>query len=172
MVKSSKKNKLKKFDYVTEDVDHVHLTKEQINEQKRIEESAKVEAAKHEIEVRKEELVDLLRADEVDPLDKLNDLAKKKRNNVDDIHDYFRANKRLKLSNQYEDHPAGTMLNEPVLGMIMFNSYLWPKQELHFSLVDNSKWDDVDLFLRRLKRNVSLLEGLQGEKKIALSQKE
>ncbi|GJZ46062.1 hypothetical protein Tco_0593658 [Tanacetum coccineum] len=60
---------------------------------------------------------------EQDPLDKLNDLAKKKRKNADDIHDYFRANKRLKSSVQYEDHPAGTVLNELVLGMILFNSF-------------------------------------------------
>ncbi|GJS20730.1 hypothetical protein Tco_0449362 [Tanacetum coccineum] len=34
---------------------------------------------------------------EQDPLDRLNDLANKKRKHVDDIHDIFRANKRLKL---------------------------------------------------------------------------
>nr|GEV53522.1 hypothetical protein [Tanacetum cinerariifolium] len=33
------------------------------------------------------------------------------------------ANKRLNSSIQYEDHLAGTVPNEPVLGMIMFNSY-------------------------------------------------
>ncbi|GKA02585.1 hypothetical protein Tco_0675366 [Tanacetum coccineum] len=33
---------------------------------------------------------------EQDPLDKLNDLANKKRKHADDIHDYFKANKRLK----------------------------------------------------------------------------
>ncbi|GJZ44231.1 hypothetical protein Tco_0591486 [Tanacetum coccineum] len=60
---------------------------------------------------------------EQDPLDRLNDLANKKRKHADDIHDFFRANKRLKSSVQYEDHPAGTILNEPVLGMILFNSY-------------------------------------------------
>ncbi|GKE01607.1 hypothetical protein Tco_1389590 [Tanacetum coccineum] len=60
---------------------------------------------------------------EQDPLDKLNDIANKKRKHVDDIHDYFKANKRLKSSVQYEDHLAGTVLNEHVLGMIMFNSY-------------------------------------------------
>nr|GEV49096.1 hypothetical protein [Tanacetum cinerariifolium] len=60
---------------------------------------------------------------EQDPLDKLNDLAKKKKKNADDIHDYLRANKRLKSSVQYEDHPARTVLNELFLGMIMFNSY-------------------------------------------------
>ncbi|GKE72658.1 hypothetical protein Tco_1534699 [Tanacetum coccineum] len=38
----------------------IHLTEEQIKEQKRIEESAKSEVAKHEVEVRKEVLVDLL----------------------------------------------------------------------------------------------------------------
>ncbi|GJX46694.1 hypothetical protein Tco_0271884 [Tanacetum coccineum] len=53
---------------------------------------------------------------EHDPLNKLNDLVNKKRKHVDDIHDYFKANKRLKSSVQYEDHLAGTVLNEPVLG--------------------------------------------------------
>nr|GEV16482.1 hypothetical protein [Tanacetum cinerariifolium] len=60
---------------------------------------------------------------EQDPLDRLNDLANKKRKHVGDIHDFFRANKRLNSSIQYEDHPAGTVLNEPVMGMILFNSY-------------------------------------------------
>ncbi|GKD73252.1 hypothetical protein Tco_1331534 [Tanacetum coccineum] len=41
-----------------------------------------------------------------DPLNKLNDLANKKRKHADDIHDYFRANKRLKSSIQYKDHRA------------------------------------------------------------------
>ncbi|GJZ34370.1 putative reverse transcriptase domain-containing protein [Tanacetum coccineum] len=50
-----------------------------------------------------------------DPLDRLNDLANKKRKRADDIHDFFRANKRLKSSVQYEDHQAGIVLNEPVL---------------------------------------------------------
>ncbi|GKE58788.1 hypothetical protein Tco_1497973, partial [Tanacetum coccineum] len=43
---------------------------------------------------------------EQDPLDRLNNLANKKRKHADDIHDFFRANKRLKSSVQYEDHPA------------------------------------------------------------------
>ncbi|GJY73211.1 putative ribonuclease H-like domain-containing protein [Tanacetum coccineum] len=54
-----------------------------------------------------------------DPLDKLNDLANKKRKHADDIHDYFKANKRLKSSVQYEDHLPGSVLNEPVLDMII-----------------------------------------------------
>ncbi|GKF96607.1 hypothetical protein Tco_0292428 [Tanacetum coccineum] len=44
---------------------------------------------------------------EQDPLDRLNDLENKKRKHVDDIHDFFRANKRLKSLVQYEDHPVG-----------------------------------------------------------------
>ncbi|GKC49992.1 hypothetical protein Tco_1072737 [Tanacetum coccineum] len=60
---------------------------------------------------------------EQDPLDKLNDLVKKKIKNADYIHDYFKANKRLKSLVQYEDHPAGTVLNELVLRMILFNSF-------------------------------------------------
>nr|GEY71019.1 hypothetical protein [Tanacetum cinerariifolium]GFA23986.1 hypothetical protein [Tanacetum cinerariifolium] len=218
MVESSKKKDLKRFDFITEDGEHVHLTKEHINKQKIIEEEAKAEAARHEGEIRKEELIDLLgpkvvnkyyndklqydrycdkmqnkraksritncdiltrkgpitlkvyiegdtskiipefkasnlhlgewrevvivclnkkgkgwtsiykqiqeRMDylrtteaelgidldrplsEHDPLDRLNDLPNKKRKHGNDIHDFFRANKRLKSSIQYEDHLA------------------------------------------------------------------
>ncbi|GJS48075.1 hypothetical protein Tco_0598196 [Tanacetum coccineum] len=228
MVKSSRIKKIKKFDFVTKDGKHIHLTEEQINQQKKIEEEAKVEAAKCGSKVRKEELIDLLGPEVVkkyyndklrydrycdkmlnrravskitncdvltkkgpitlkvykedgtseiisnfkaidlhlgewrkvmkacpnrtrkgwetiykqigtrmdyihttkaelginldiplskqDPLDKLNDLANKRRKHVDDIHDYFKANKRLKSSVQYEDHLPGNVLNEPVLG--------------------------------------------------------
>ncbi|GKB42839.1 hypothetical protein Tco_0887781 [Tanacetum coccineum] len=199
MVESSTTKKLKKFDFITEDGRHIHLTEEEINHQKKLEEDAKAEAAKQEGEVRKAELVDLLGPEVVnkyyndklqydrycdkmlnrraesritncdvltrkglitlkvygengtseiilnfkasdlhlaelginldiplskhDPLDKLNDLANKKRKHADDIHDYFKANKRLNSSIQYGDHLAGTVLNKHVLGMIMFNSY-------------------------------------------------
>ncbi|GJV36723.1 hypothetical protein Tco_1409200 [Tanacetum coccineum] len=92
------------------------------DETHKLEEDAKAKAAKQEREVRKSELVDLL-GPEVGPLDKLNDLANKKRKHADNIHDYFKANKRLKSSVQYEDHLPGPVLNEHVLGMIMFNSY-------------------------------------------------
>nr|GEV12683.1 hypothetical protein [Tanacetum cinerariifolium] len=50
MVESSTTKKLKKFDCITEDGKHIHLTKEQINQQKKIEEKAKAKAAKHERE--------------------------------------------------------------------------------------------------------------------------
>nr|GEX55743.1 hypothetical protein [Tanacetum cinerariifolium] len=59
---------------------------------------------------------------EQDPLDKLNVLAKKKRNHADNIHDYFKSTKKFKSSVNYEDHPVGTVLNEPCMGMILFNS--------------------------------------------------
>nr|GEZ34767.1 hypothetical protein [Tanacetum cinerariifolium] len=107
--------KVKKFDFVTKDGKHIHLTEEQINQQKKIEEEAKAEAAKHKSEVRKKELIDLLGLE--DPLDKLNDLINKKRKHADDIHDYFKANKRLKSLVQYKDHLLGTVLNKPVLGL-------------------------------------------------------
>ncbi|GJT92070.1 putative reverse transcriptase domain-containing protein [Tanacetum coccineum] len=57
--------RMKKFDFVNEDGDHVHLTEEPIKEQKRIKEYTKAEATKHEVEIRKEELVDLLSPDVV-----------------------------------------------------------------------------------------------------------
>ncbi|GKE60160.1 hypothetical protein Tco_1510527, partial [Tanacetum coccineum] len=144
----SRKKKLKKFDCVTKDGDHIHLTKEQIKAQKKIEESTKAEATKHEVEVYREdgtsevipnfkssdlhlgEWREVMKAcpnrkgkgcptiyekiqtrmdclheteaalgidldkplSEQDPLDKLNDLANKKRKRADNIHDYFRAN--------------------------------------------------------------------------------
>ncbi|GKC49942.1 zinc finger, CCHC-type containing protein [Tanacetum coccineum] len=58
-----------------------------------------------------------------EPLEKLNDLANKKRKHADDIHDYFKSTKMLKSSVQYRDHLPSIVLNEPVLGMIMFNFY-------------------------------------------------
>ncbi|GKB59927.1 hypothetical protein Tco_0916113 [Tanacetum coccineum] len=60
---------------------------------------------------------------EQDPIIKLNDLARKKKKHADDIHDYFRSTKRYKSSVKYKDHPVGTVLNEPSLGMILFNSH-------------------------------------------------
>ncbi|GKC89064.1 hypothetical protein Tco_1149713 [Tanacetum coccineum] len=144
MDKTSRINKAKKFDFVTKDGTHIHLTEEQINQQKKIKEKAKAEAAKHESEVRKEELVDLLGPEVVnkeddtsevipnfkasdlhlelginldiplskqDPFDKLNDLTNKKRKHADDIHDYFKANKRLKQDFvTIEDDFSNTML--------------------------------------------------------------
>ncbi|GJU49814.1 hypothetical protein Tco_1219369 [Tanacetum coccineum] len=46
IVESSLKKELKKFDFVTEGGEHVHLIKEQISAQKEIEEEAKAEAAR------------------------------------------------------------------------------------------------------------------------------
>ncbi|GJU08512.1 hypothetical protein Tco_1124942, partial [Tanacetum coccineum] len=60
MVEPSRIKKLKKFYFITEDVRHIHLTEEEINHQKKLEEDAKAEAAKQEGGVRKAELVDLL----------------------------------------------------------------------------------------------------------------
>nr|GEV41122.1 hypothetical protein [Tanacetum cinerariifolium] len=102
-VESSKKKELKKFDFVTKDGEHVHLAKEQINAQKKIEEEAKAEAARcEELGINMD-----IPLSKQDPLDKLNDLANKKRKHADDIRDYFKANKRLKLSVQYKDQLPG-----------------------------------------------------------------
>ncbi|GJY53606.1 hypothetical protein Tco_0445270 [Tanacetum coccineum] len=65
MIESSKKKKLKKFDFVNKGGDHVHLNKEQIKEQNRIKESHKAELAKQEVEMVKNELVVLMGIDMV-----------------------------------------------------------------------------------------------------------
>ncbi|GJY57796.1 hypothetical protein Tco_0457688 [Tanacetum coccineum] len=147
-IESSKKKHLKKFDFVTEQGENVHLIEEQIKEQKRIKESVKADLAEKEVELGKQELVDLLGIDvinqkminlyktkaeleldfnkplgEQDPIIKLNDLARKKRKHVYEIHDYFKSTKRYKSSVKYKDHLAKSVLNEPSLGMILFNSH-------------------------------------------------
>ncbi|GKE10484.1 hypothetical protein Tco_1414035, partial [Tanacetum coccineum] len=53
---------------------------------------------------------------ELDPFDKLNDIARKQRKHANDFHDYFRSTHMFKSSILYEDHPTETMLNEPILG--------------------------------------------------------
>nr|GEZ30382.1 hypothetical protein [Tanacetum cinerariifolium] len=138
MVESFKKKDFKKFDFIIEHGEHVRLSKKQISAQKKIEKEAKAKAVRRVGKIRKEELIGLLGLEmerieylrttkdelgidldrplsEQDPLDRLNDLENKKRKHVDDIHDFFRTNKRLKSSAQYKDHPAGTVLNESVL---------------------------------------------------------
>ncbi|GJV81565.1 hypothetical protein Tco_1517435 [Tanacetum coccineum] len=148
-----------------------------------IEEEAIAEAAKPESEVRKEELVDLLgpeirsimdyiQTTEVelginldiplskqDPLDKLNDLANKKRKHVDDIYDYFKANKRLKSPVQYKDHLAGTVLNEPVLE-IFFRRHQGPGLDDHTMTFSSLLLAKVD------KRNLNLLKQMRTIKQL------
>nr|GEZ82378.1 hypothetical protein [Tanacetum cinerariifolium] len=136
MIESSKKKKLKKFDLVIKDWDHVHLIKKQIKEQKRVKVSAKAEAAKHEVEVKREELVNLLgfyvvfsdykaKLQYEKYYDKM--LKGKSKSRITNCNVLTRKGpitlKVYKENVQYKDHPAGTALNEPILSMIMFNSY-------------------------------------------------
>ncbi|GJU59642.1 hypothetical protein Tco_1237408 [Tanacetum coccineum] len=95
------------------------------------------------------------------------------------------TNKRLKSSVQYEDYPAGTMLNEPILGMILFNSYhrhdfvtikdfrdfpntiLYTVQEVFFRLYQGRGFDDhartfSSLLLAEIdKRNLNPLKQMR-----------
>ncbi|GJW16912.1 hypothetical protein Tco_0024348 [Tanacetum coccineum] len=50
---------------------------------------------------------------EQDPLDRLNDLENKKRKHADDIHDFFRANKRLKSSTLRPYQGPGWIMPRP-----------------------------------------------------------
>ncbi|GKC07223.1 hypothetical protein Tco_0998833 [Tanacetum coccineum] len=230
MVESSITKKLKKFDFITEDERHIHLTEEEINHQKKLEEDAKVEAAKQEGEVRKAKLVDRLGPEVVNkyyndklqydrycdkmlnrrvksritncfiltrkgpitlkvykeddtseiipefkasdlhlvklginldrplseqlPLDRLHDLENKKRKHTADIHDFFRANKRLKSSVQYKDRPAGTVLNEPVLE-IFFKLHQGPRLDDHARTFSSLLLAEID------KRNLNTLKQMR-----------
>ncbi|GKB01722.1 hypothetical protein Tco_0829766 [Tanacetum coccineum] len=60
--------------------------------------------------------------EEQDPIIKLDLLIKKKRKHVDDLHDYFKSTKRYKKFVQYGNFQDGIILNEPTLGMILFNT--------------------------------------------------
>ncbi|GJU31726.1 hypothetical protein Tco_1175315, partial [Tanacetum coccineum] len=55
-----------------------------------------------------------------DPLDKLNDLANKKRKRAYNFHDYFKSTKKFKPSIWYKDHPAGSGLNDHVRTLSSF----------------------------------------------------
>ncbi|GJV40893.1 hypothetical protein Tco_1419333, partial [Tanacetum coccineum] len=59
---------------------------------------------------------------ELDPITRLNKLAKSKRKNLDELQDYLKSTKRYKLYVQFNDHPAINVLNESTLGMNLFNA--------------------------------------------------
>ncbi|GKC64344.1 hypothetical protein Tco_1096942 [Tanacetum coccineum] len=87
-----------------------------------------------------------------DHLDKLNDLARKKRKHADDIHDYFRSTKMFKSSVQYEDFPARTVLNEPCLGEIVgFVSLKTVQLQLFKYLEDQAV---VYIAIQKLKKTI------------------
>ncbi|GJU03419.1 hypothetical protein Tco_1113757 [Tanacetum coccineum] len=89
-----------------------------------------------------------------DPLDKLNDLANKKRKHADDIHDDFKASKRLMSSVQYEDHLPSIVLNEPVLE-IFFRLHQGP------GLDDHTRTFSSLLLPEIFKRNLNPLKQMR-----------
>ncbi|GJZ49039.1 hypothetical protein Tco_0603229 [Tanacetum coccineum] len=80
---------------------------------------------------------------EQDPLDRLNDLARKKRMHADDIHDLFKSIKKFESSVQYGDHPAGTVLKEPVLE-IFFRLHQGPGIDDHARTFSSFLLAEVD----------------------------
>nr|GEU37040.1 hypothetical protein [Tanacetum cinerariifolium] len=89
-----------------------------------------------------------------DTLDKLNDLANKKIKHADDIHDYFKATKRLKSSVEYGDRLPGTVLNEPVLE-IFFRRHQGPRVDDHAKTFSSLLLAEVD------KRNLNPLKQMR-----------
>ncbi|GJQ90356.1 hypothetical protein Tco_0001495 [Tanacetum coccineum] len=96
-----------------------------------------------------------------DPLKKLNDLANKKRKHVDDIYDYFKANKRLKSSVQYDDHLPGTVLNEHFL-KLFFRRHQGPGLDDHARTFSSLLLAEVD------KRNLNPLKQMRVIKQLRL----
>ncbi|GJW33665.1 hypothetical protein Tco_0053697, partial [Tanacetum coccineum] len=95
-----------------------------------------------------------------DPLDKLNDLANKKRKHDDDIHDYFKANKRLKSSVQYKDHLPGTVLNEPVLE-IFFRLHQGPAIDDHARTFSSLLLAEIDMRNLNPPKQMRVIEQLR-----------
>ncbi|GJT22349.1 hypothetical protein Tco_0892286 [Tanacetum coccineum] len=94
---------------------------------------------------------------EHDPFNRLNDLANKKRKHADDIHNFFRANKRLKSSDFVTIEDFRDFLN------IM----LYTVQEIFFRLHQGSGFDDhartfSSLLLAKIdKRNLNPLKQIR-----------
>ncbi|GKB44908.1 hypothetical protein Tco_0889850 [Tanacetum coccineum] len=146
---------IENFDFVTESGEHIHLTKEQISAQKKIEEEAKAEDARREGEIKKEELIGLLgpevgsvtlkvyREDDTSkiiPEFKASDLL------------WISANKMIKSLVQYEDHR--TMLNEPVLE-IFFRLHQGPGLDDHARTFSSLLLAEID------KRNLIPLKQMR-----------
>ncbi|GJT97822.1 hypothetical protein Tco_1093340 [Tanacetum coccineum] len=91
---------------------------------------------------------------EHDPLDRLNDLENKKRKHAGDIHDFFRANKRLKSSVKYKDHPASTVLNEHALELF-FRHHQGPGIDDHARTFSSLLLAEID------KRNLNPLKKIR-----------
>ncbi|GJV90828.1 hypothetical protein Tco_1538641, partial [Tanacetum coccineum] len=170
MTESSKQKKLKKFSFVTEGGEQIHLTAKKIEEQKRIEKSLKGELAKQEVEKGPITL-------KVYREDGTNEVISNLK--VIDLH-----LAEIGVERQFEDGPVPEPFSLSLDLNIKSNKYSQVEDSsacvaeetlasvLRFILVDNSKLNNVYLLNRRLKQKVSLLEGLQGGKKIALRQKE
>ncbi|GJR84746.1 hypothetical protein Tco_0155531 [Tanacetum coccineum] len=123
------------------------MTEEDIRKYKEIEQTVKADMAKAEIKKAKEELIDLLGLKVIKNCDVLSrgkgpiTLKVYKNDGSDEIIQNFKASdlhlgewrevikqtprstKRYKTSAQLVDHQVGTVLNEPSLGMILFNSH-------------------------------------------------
>ncbi|GKC28638.1 hypothetical protein Tco_1035932, partial [Tanacetum coccineum] len=89
-----------------------------------------------------------------DPLDKLNDLARKKRKHADDIHDLFKSTTKFKSYVQYGDHLVGTVLNEPILE-IFFRLHQGPGLDDHARTFSSLLLAEVD------KRNLNPLKQMR-----------
>ncbi|GJW67160.1 retrovirus-related pol polyprotein from transposon TNT 1-94 [Tanacetum coccineum] len=102
-----------------------------------------------------------------DPLDKLNNLANKKRKHADDMHDYFKANKRLKHDfvtvKDFRDFP-NTMLY--VVQEIFFRLHQGPGLDDHARTFSSLLLAEVD------KRNLNPLKQMRIIEQLSVSQAE
>ncbi|GKB05207.1 hypothetical protein Tco_0833402, partial [Tanacetum coccineum] len=192
IVESSRKQKVKKFDFVTKEGEHVHLTAEKIKEQKRIEKSLKANLAEHN-EEKVEQLIDLMGYDIVAKYYKNKLLYDKycdqmlNRRKSSKITNYEILTKRgpITLKVHREDGNTEVIPNFKTsdLNLAEWKEFMSLKRTssyttevssvsiLQFSLVDNSKLNDVYLLLGRLKHSFTSRRFTRREKDYSISKR-
>ncbi|GJY24872.1 hypothetical protein Tco_0398530 [Tanacetum coccineum] len=136
---SSKQKKLKKFNYVTEGGEQIHLTVEKIEEQKRIEESLKAELAKQKVEKKKSSKI--INRDVLTTKGPIT-LKVYREDGTNEVISNLKVND-LHLAEWGEEEIVGLESLKKV--QLQFFRYLEDKDHLHFSLCGGSKTKDKTL---------------------------
>nr|GEU40630.1 zinc finger, CCHC-type [Tanacetum cinerariifolium] len=179
LAESLKHKPLKKFTYINENGETFQMTEEETKNQKGIKKAVKADVAKSKIKKGKQDLIDLLGLDVVEkmykdkleldiskPLDgqdhiiKLNFLAKKKRKNADDLHDYFKSTRRNRiiLRNEFKGKKC-----TPIKSLIFPDSFSDGKNAIVDQIRRRNKWNNDDyvckVFIFKMDVKTAFLNG-------------